>query len=87
MPVRPDCWARRRLLRALPMTCPPWKCGGDIRCPRQLGVFWWIKAKQRHPMLPPEYVFVEMRQVDDMLTPRDCRTGREGKADFWAWGK
>ncbi|MBQ0718209.1 MAG: NAD(+) diphosphatase [Sulfitobacter litoralis] len=60
----------------------PWM-PDEIFDPRQLGSFV-DQSEQRHPMLPPDFVFVEMRQVMTWLTPRDAELAATGKA-ILAW--
>jgi NAD+ diphosphatase len=51
--------------------------------PRQLGQFL-DPSEQHHPMLPQEYVFVELRRVMTWLGPRDAELAATGKA-ILAW--
>ena len=58
-------------------------CMPDDFDPRQLGSFV-DQSEQRHPMLPPDYAFVEMRRVMTWLSPRDAELAATGKA-ILAW--
>ncbi|WP_339763927.1 NAD(+) diphosphatase [uncultured Sulfitobacter sp.] len=51
--------------------------------PRQLGQFM-DPSEQHHPMLPQDYVFVELRRVMTWLDPRDAELAATGKA-ILAW--